>query len=224
VNRWCAISPGTADAERLGGTARRAFYSPDAFGHPAVLRARDGVRHPVRRVVARHRGRAGPEQDLFRWRAPDGRQIVVYHLPPDGYEVGAALPEGWGALRAVLARRAATPHVAVMVGADHHAAHRTLMSARQAIARSTPDAAVLVSRLDEFLAQASAALTEAPALEGELRWSYGYTWTLRRGGPAQRRLSLAELARTDGGPFAARARSGVGCGPRRARRRCSALS
>jgi hypothetical protein len=84
-----------------------------------------------------------------------------------------------------------------MVGADHHAAHRR-REARQAIARSTPDAAVLVSRLDEFLAQASAALTEAPALEGELRWSYGYTWTLQgvhgtRSG-LKRRHSLAELA------------------------------
>jgi mannosylglycerate hydrolase len=189
---------GTADAERLGGRLD-VLYSPDAFGHPAVLpalAAEFGIRFAV--LWRGYGGEPGQARDLFRWQAPDGRPIVVYHLPPDGYEVGAALPDGWDALRAVLVGRAATPHLGVMVGADHHAAHRALLDARQAIARSTPDAAVLVSRLDEFLAQAAAALDDAPAVEGELRWSYGYTWTLQgvHGSRARlkRRHALAELA------------------------------
>jgi mannosylglycerate hydrolase len=189
---------GAADAGQLGGRLD-VLYSPDAFGHPAVLpalAAEFGIRFAVLwRGIG---GGEGEAQDLFRWRAPDGREIVVYHLPPDGYEVGAALPGDWDALRPALARRAATPHVAVLVGADHHGAHRGLTGVRQALSRSTPGAAVLVSRLDEFLAQASAALPETAAVQGELRWSYGYTWTLQgvhgtRSG-LKRRHSLAELA------------------------------
>ena len=189
---------GAADAERLGGRLD-VLYSPDAFGHPAALptlAAEFGLGFAVLwRGVG---GEPGEEVDLFRWQAPDGAEIVVHHLPPDGYEVGAALPAGWDELRAALARRAATPHLAVMMGADHHAAHPAVTAVREAIARGTPESAVSISRLDEFLTRAAAALPPAPPVEGELRWSYGYTWTLQgvhgtRAG-LKRRHSLAELA------------------------------
>ena len=46
---------GRADAQRLGGRMD-VLYSPDAFGHPAVVaRARRGIRDPLRRALARRR-------------------------------------------------------------------------------------------------------------------------------------------------------------------------
>ena len=75
-------------------------------------------------------GEPGQEGDCYRWHAPDGREVLLYHLPPDGYEAGsgargrsraAAPTHGRGSDRCCVAR-AATPHVAVTVGADHHAA------------------------------------------------------------------------------------------------------
>jgi alpha-mannosidase len=177
---------GRAVAERFGGRLE-VLYSPDAFGHPAIwpaLAAEFGIRYGVLwRGVG---GEPGQEGDLFRWRAPDGREVLVHHLSPGGYEAGAALPADasrleheWGRLKARLAPRAKTPHVAVFVGADHHAAHSAVGRLREMLALLEPDAEVRVSRLDEYLAAAEAALTGVSRLEGELRWSYGYTWTLQ---------------------------------------------
>ena len=72
---------GQADAERLGGRAD-VLYSPDAFGHPAVwptLAAEFGMRYGV--IWRGLGGEAGQERDLYRWRGPDGREVLVYHLP-----------------------------------------------------------------------------------------------------------------------------------------------
>ena len=45
--------------------------------------------------------------------------------------------------------------------------------------RSSRDADVRVSSLSEYLAAAAEHAAMAPRLDGELRWSYGYTWTLQ---------------------------------------------
>ncbi|MBA2457665.1 MAG: hypothetical protein H0V43_01770 [Gemmatimonadales bacterium] len=188
---------GQADAAGLGGRSD-ALYSPDAFGHPAAwpaLAAEFRIQFgALWRGVG---GEPGQEGDLYRWRAPDGREILIYHLPPDGYEIGAALPAGWDRVRRVLTRRAATPHVAVMVGADHHAVHPDIGGLRDALAALEPEAEVRVSRLDEFLSDAARWAERCPTLTGELRWSYGYTWTLQgvhgTRAPLKRRHTEAEL-------------------------------
>ncbi len=177
---------GRADAERWG---RRldVLYSPDAFGHPAVwpaLAAEFGIRFGV--LWRGLGGEPGQEGDLFRWRAPDGREVLLHHLSPDGYEAGSALPAdaatlvpAWKALKARIDPRARSPHVAVFVGADHHAAHPAIGALRDLLAGLEPEAEVRVSRLDEYFDAASTAAEDAPLVEGELRWSYGYTWTLQ---------------------------------------------
>ncbi len=188
---------GQADTAQLGGRSE-VLYSPDAFGHPAAwptLAAEFGLRFgALWRGVG---GEPGQDGDLYRWRGPDGREVLIYHLPPDGYEIGAALPAGWERARRELTRRATTPHVAVMVGADHHAVHPDLAGLRAALAALEPDADVRVSRLDEFLADAARWADRCPTLSGELRWSYGYTWTLQgvhgTRTPLKRRYSEAEL-------------------------------
>ncbi|HEX5385791.1 MAG TPA: glycoside hydrolase family 38 C-terminal domain-containing protein [Gemmatimonadales bacterium] len=194
---------GAADAERLG---RRSdvLYSPDAFGHPATLP--DLANEFGLGSVALWRGLAGA-RDLYRWRGAAGGDVLLYHLPPDGYEIGAALSSGdelasaWRRARAELVPRAVTRHVAVLVGADHHWVHSDLTGLRDALAALEPGHEVRISRLDEFCAAAADDVrTAAPpaALAGELRWSYGYTWTLQgvHGTRAhlKRRNSLAELA------------------------------
>jgi 2-O-(6-phospho-alpha-D-mannosyl)-D-glycerate hydrolase len=149
-------------------------------------------------------GEPGCEGDLYRWHAPDGRAILLHHLPPDGYETGAALvadparlEAAWGRLRPVLVARAATPHVAITVGADHHGAPIAIARVRDLLAALEPEADVRVSRLGEFLRAAAAAADGVPALHGELRWSYGYTWTLQgvqaTRAPLKRRHAEVEL-------------------------------
>jgi mannosylglycerate hydrolase len=198
---------GQADADRLG---RRTdvLYSPDAFGHPVVwpqLAGEFGIRFGV--IWRGLGGEAGQEHDLYRWRGPDGREVLLYHLPPDGYEVGAALaadperlPRAWARVRSTLVTRASTRQIPVFVGADHHAGHPAIVKLRSLLAQLEPVSEFRVSRLHDFFAAASGESAGAPVIAGELRWSYGYTWTLQgvhsTRAPLKRRHAIAELALT----------------------------
>src|SRR6267378_2247967 len=197
---------GAADAERLGGRLD-VLYSPDAFGHPAVwpsLAREFGVKYGV--VWRGLGGEPGQERDLYRWRGPDGRDMLLWHLPPDGYEIGAALPAdsdrlpaAWHRVRTALVDRAAGKHIAVFVGADHHAAHPQLVRLRDLLLDLEPANAFRVSRLDEFMQAAAegGSAAAAPLGPDELRWSYRYTWTLQgvhgTRAPLKRRHGEAEL-------------------------------
>ena len=136
---------GAADAERLGGRLD-VLYSPDAFGHPAAwpdLAREFGIRYGV--LWRGRGGEPGEEHDVFRWAGAVGHEVLVWHLPPQGYEIGAALPtardalaEAWPPVRDVLLARAHGKHVPVFVGADHHAAHPELTSLRDRLAELEP--------------------------------------------------------------------------------------
>jgi len=198
---------GALDTARWGGRLE-VLYSPDAFGHPAILPAL--AREFGIKAAALWRGlggEPGQTRDVYRWRGPDGRDgrdLLLWHFPSDGYEVGAALPtdrerlrQAWAPLRAELTRRAATNHIAVPVGADHHAPYPDLPTLRERIAELEPQNAVRISRLDEFLKELAPEAAQAPELSGELRWSYRYAWTLQgvhsTRAPLKRRYSRAEL-------------------------------
>ena len=196
---------GQTDAARLGGRTD-VLYSPDAFGHPAIwpqLAGEFGIRFGV--LWRGLGGEPGQQHDFYRWRGPDGREVLLYHLPPDGYEVGAALPtdpdrlsQMWSRIRPGLVQRAASKQVAVFVGADHHAAHPGITSLRTLLSELEPESEFRVSRLTDFFLAASAETAGAAVISGELRWSYGYTWTLQgvhgTRTPLKRRHAAAELA------------------------------
>ncbi len=174
------------------------LYSPDAFGHPAVLPALAAEFGIGSAVLWRG---VQSERDLFRWRGTGGAEVLAYHLPPDGYEVGSALAsdsararEAWEPVRRALVRRAASSHVAVFIGADHHAARTDLVRLRDALAALEPESEVRLSRLGDFLHAARG--IEMPVREGELR-EHGYTWALQgvhgTRSHQKRRNSRAEL-------------------------------
>jgi 2-O-(6-phospho-alpha-D-mannosyl)-D-glycerate hydrolase len=176
---------GGATARRLGGSMP-VLYSPDAFGHPAVLPAlafEFGIEYGVvwRGVAPRK-----AERDLFWWTAPDGRPLLVYHLPAAGYEIGSALSgassrlaAAWKGLREELIARAATRHVAVFIGADHHRAPADMLSIRSGLAAIEAANQVRISTLQEFMEAAAVEAGDLAWVSGELRDSYGYTWTLQ---------------------------------------------
>jgi alpha-mannosidase len=212
---------GAADADRWGGRLD-VLYSPDAFGHPAAgptLAREFGMRFGV--VWRGLGGELGQERDLYLWKGMDGRDVLVWHLPPAGYEIGSGLstaPERvfatWAPVRAVLVARAASKHIPVFIGADHLAGHPALDRLRDRLAEIDPQSAFRVSRLDEFFQAVADGAKPAP-LAGELRWSYRYTWTLQgvhgTRAPLKRRYGQAELSLTRlAEPLAALARRAGG--------------
>ena len=135
-------------------------------------------------------GATHPQGDVARWRAPDGSASLLYHLSPDGYELGSSLPssevgarERWRALRA---RSRAAGHagrgaVAEWRGsscatAGSRACRGALLRAPRSPTRcGSPASATSRSAI---VARAARAAT-IPEVSGELRDSYGYTWTLQ---------------------------------------------
>jgi len=217
------LREGLADAARFGEPLR-VLYSPDAFGHPAWLPelAREfAIRWAViRRGLGRPGGR---DRDLHRWKGETGASLLVLHLPAAGYDFArdldtgsADLPRRWAAAREELLTRAASSHIAVPLGADHHAMHPDVAGLRAAIQALEGHHQVRVSSLTEYFAAVESSRPRLATLRGELRRGDGHTWVLqdvqssrsrmkRSHGRAELRLArvaapLAARARTQGGP------------------------
>ena len=183
---------GRAVLERLGATAPHVLYAPDAFGHPATLPSLAvGFGASVTVLWRGYGGARWPAGDTVRWIAPDGARTLLVHLPPDGYEFGSGLPTDdalvrsrWAQIRRVLAARSAVGVALLTCGADHHARPRELAPALSALSREAKRAS-RVRVVRSSLGAAAAAIARAaarvtlPEVRGELRDSYGYTWTLQ---------------------------------------------
>lgn len=198
------LAEGMRDAQRFG---RRVdvLYSPDAFGHPAELpklAAEFGIKWAViRRGLGRPGGR---DRDLYRWEAPTGERLLVYHLPAAGYDVaidlgepGVDLGRTWAPIRQQLIDRAVCDQIAVFLGADHHAMVRDVGRLRDGLQALEVEHRVRVSGLAEFFAAVEGARPDAPSGRGELRRIDGHTWVLQDAHATRarikRRLSRVEL-------------------------------
>jgi hypothetical protein len=193
---------------RLGATPPAACYSPDSFGHPAMLPAI--ARGFGLKVAVLWRGYGSarfPAGDSARWQAPDGSEMPLWHLPRDGYEYGSALPVDteqartrWQRLHAELASRSTTGVVLLTNGADHHALQPRLDEAIGVIgdAARANGAHVRRSSLTAWARAFEAAVAQRalPVVRGELRDSYGFTWTLQ-GTLATRAWQKRAVARAD---------------------------
>jgi mannosylglycerate hydrolase len=215
---------GNRSVRARGGETLQVLYCPDSFGHPAGLPAlAEGFGFPL---IILWRGLGGPawrEGDAFRWRAPGGAQVLVHHLPPQGYEYGANLAadeararERWSALREVLAARARTNVLLVLNGADHHARQARLDESIDVLAHVAQPDRVRASTLREFaraFVERAAAVANLPDIEGELRFSPGYTWTVpgtwsSRAYQKRRNARVERLLAREAEPWAAIAAAG----------------
>ena len=126
------LEMGLARAEELGG-ALRLGYMPDQFGHigqmPQLLRLAGLDRAMVWRGVP-----ASIERSSFRWRAPDGSEVVAEYMPY-GYSNGssfeqtndeASLATAIAASVDALRSFSVDDRAVVMVGYDHAGPDATL--------------------------------------------------------------------------------------------------
>jgi alpha-mannosidase len=175
--------------DRIGAAAPPVLYCPDSFGHPAALPAiAAGFGFPLIILWRGYGSSRAAAGDTARWTAPAGDSAILFHLPRDGYEFGSHLPvdeagarERWERMRKELVPRSTTGVMLVPNGADHHARQIGLPAALAAIERAGSDDGVHRSSLRTFaerLVERSAG-QRLPIVRGELRDSYGYTWTLQ---------------------------------------------
>jgi alpha-mannosidase len=182
---------GRAVLSALGATSPPVLYCPDSFGHPAALpEIAAGFGLPLIIVWRGYGSKRWPRGDVVRWRAPSGTQSLVFHLPPDGYEFGSSLPtdesaasERWERIRATLVPRSTVRVTLLQNGADHHARQvdrDRAVTLVQDLAEKSKDR-VHASSMRAFAESliARAAAQRLPSIAGELRDSYGYTWTLQ---------------------------------------------
>jgi mannosylglycerate hydrolase len=173
---------------RLGASAPPVLYCPDSFGHPAALpMIAAGFGLPLIILWRGYGSARWPTGDTFRWKAPSGDTVVAYHLSRHGYEFGSHLPADaaeaavrWQQIKIELEPRSATSVVFVPNGADHHARQTAYRDALVAVERaSAPDWAHRSSLRTFAEALSSRAGEKIPVVQGELRDSYGFTWTLQ---------------------------------------------
>jgi mannosylglycerate hydrolase len=180
---------GARTLREFGAHAPPVLYSPDAFGHPAVLPAiAQGFALSVCILWRGLGGLSWPDGDLFHWRSRDGTNLLVHHLPPDGYEFGSGIPlerdrlaHWWSGKRAILASRARSAVLLLTAGADHHAPPRALDQRLAALSEVARPDRVHRSSLRQFAATLCATEPNAPpaVITGELRDSAGHCWSLR---------------------------------------------
>jgi mannosylglycerate hydrolase len=174
----------------LDSTPPPVLYSPDAFGHPAALPLLAHEFGFPLAVLWRGLGGAGwPSGDTFRWIAPADSSVLVHHLPPDGYEFGSSLPAAptaaqarWEALSATLIPRARLGAMLLLNGADHHAPQLGIADAVAALAAAATPIVVRRSGLGQAaraLVDQASGRDDLPEIRGELRRSFGYTWSLQ---------------------------------------------
>jgi mannosylglycerate hydrolase len=180
---------GTRTVREAGGTAPDVLYSPDAFGHSAagpVLAQGFGLRVAV--VWRGFGGNSHPDSTIARWTHASGAEVLLYHLPKDGYEIGSSLPtepndaaQRWNRMRDdVLGANAARVSL-LPNGADHHARQTGRVDAIGALAHAAQPHIVMPGTLSGFSQRlvAAAAQLELPEVHGELRDSSGWTWSLQ---------------------------------------------
>lgn len=180
---------GRRTLNRLRGVSPPVLYCPDSFGHPAALPAiATGFGLPVIVLWRGYGGPRWPAGDTVRWASPSGDEAVLFHLPRDGYEFGSHLPVDpelaaarWERMRGELAPRSTTGVMLIPHGADHHARQMRHRDAINALERSGEADTVHRSSLQRFAADLvqRSATQRLPLVRGELRDSYGYTWTLQ---------------------------------------------
>lgn len=188
---------GRADGRRFGHWLDLG-YSPDAFGHPAALPtvlAGFGIGCAI--LWRGYGGEPGQNGDLFRWRGGDGAVVVAHHLPPTGYEFGANLPAvpaavraRWEAMRRVLEPRAAHRALLLLNGADHQAPQSHLAEALDRLNGQARGYRFGAASPSAYFA-ALPPDPEVPEVEGELRFSYRYAWTLQGTFATRSRLKQA---------------------------------
>lgn len=190
----------------LRAEAPPVLYCPDSFGHASALPdLAEGFDKPLIVLWRGYRGARTGATNVVRWRSASGSTALVYHLTRSGYELGSSLPvdrdgaaQRWARISAEFGERQAVVPELLLNGADHHARQRSLNEALESLGEVAAPVTIVPGTLRGFSTAAIRAADSIalPEVTGELRDSYGHTWTLQgtlaSRTPQKRRYALAE--------------------------------
>ena len=174
------------------GPVMQVGYIPDSFGHlammPAILRGFDIDTTIVYRGFG---GEPDQEKSEYRWRSPDRSEVLMLHLPPNGYGdayIGShdskAYRKKARELKAILDRRATTPHRLCMNGGDHHFPEHYLPEALREMSKESDDI-FLHSSIPTYVREVKDHLTKENVhlnlVEDELRGGFRYAFAVQSG-------------------------------------------
>jgi alpha-mannosidase len=159
-------------------------YIPDPFGHVSQM---PQILHGMRLHGAILWRGFGGRRAEYVWRAPDGTEVLLSHLPPDGYCNGVRLPlagrdDMRGQASAVIdyeRQRSLSGQVLLMVGVDHVEPHPKLQDVIDVI-DGLPDTSARLSTLPAFVRAVREAVAgaELQTVDGELRGGQNYAHLL----------------------------------------------
>ena len=165
------------------------LYCPDSFGHPATLpEIACGFGTSMILVWRGFGGARWPRGNAFTWTSPSGARVFLYPLTRSGYELGSSLPadaaganERWPRIASQFDGRSTVPLELLLNGADHHARQDDVGVAIRCLQQVADGDTLVPSSLSAFARDFVATSTSArpPEITGELRDSYGFTWTLQ---------------------------------------------
>ncbi len=192
---------GRAAARRMG-RSMDVGYIPDSFGHIAQMpQILQGFGMSTAVVWRGFGGEPGQEPSEYRWRAPDGSDVLMEHLSDLGYS-GAYfnstdpddVRDRFDAFRSRIDDRALTSERLVLSGGDHHWPYEELPEAVRLLNESSDgDVEVRQSSLPRFMdaLQEGAGGRELPVVHGEMR--FGYRWAFNvTGGVYSSRMYLKQ--------------------------------
>ena len=173
----------------LGADSPPVLYCPDSFGHPAALpEFASGFGKPMILVWRGFGSARWPGGNAFAWTSPSGARVLLYPLTRSGYELGSSLPadvagarERWPRITSQFDGRSTVPVELLLNGADHHARQLDRDAAIRALQEVARGDTLVASSLSGFARRftESGAATGTAEVSGELRDSYGFTWTLQ---------------------------------------------
>lgn len=167
-------------------------YIPDSFSHlammPAILR---GFEMDTAIVYRGFGGEPGQEKSEYRWVAPDGSEVLMIHLPPNGYgdaylgeNNDKAFRRKAHELQEILDPRATTPHRLCMNGGDHHFPEPYLPQALR-VMTALGEGEFIHSSIPAYAEAVKNHLREHQIelrqVEGELHWGFRYAFAVQSG-------------------------------------------
>ena len=190
---------------RLGkalGGVMKIGYIPDQFGHiaqmPQILR---GFGIDSAMIYRGFGGEKGQESSEYWWTSPDGSQVLLHHLPKDGYSAGYFASENeqeilkkFERLRVELDARAMTSQRLFFNGGDHHWPDEAITRAIAILERHY-DAHIFHSNFQDYFAALKGELAnrkDLPLLEGETRFGYRHAFAVL-GGVFSSRMYLKQF-------------------------------